>query len=64
MMMSTINKKPKMAITIMSQFSRTGLHGSAPSPKLSGSSAPVVHHVSVGHEQTWSLSMDSLIDGD
>ena len=41
-------------MTIINQFSRTGLQGSAPSPKFPASSVPVVHQVSEGQEQTWS----------
>jgi len=40
-------------MTIMSQFSRTGLQGSLDSPK----SPPVVHHVPESHEHScWALS--------
>ena len=46
------SKNPKIPITIISQFSRTGLQGSLDSPK----SPPVVHHVPESQEQTcgWS----------
>ena len=52
--MRTMSKKPKTPMTMINQFSRTGLQGSALSPKLLGSSPfPEVHQVSEGQEQTW-----------
>ena len=54
MIMRIRSKNPKIPITIMSQFSRTGLQGSLESPK----SPPVVHHVPESQEQTCSALSD------